>query len=464
MHSLFLKVFVWFWLAIVLVVTAYALSTRIAASAEGPLPFLRGPLTVFGLTAAEKYEQGGRHAVDDYLAVVEDATRTRAYLFDADGNEVSGREAPAKISGAALALVGAGEAKSQPQRIDIVVRMVETPSGKRMVIGGEIPRPLGMPLPFLPRIWWGQLLAVLLTAGIFCYALARYLSFPVVKLRAATQQLAAGNLSARVGAAQRRRRDELADLGRDFDVMAERLQALMASQRRLLHDISHELRSPLARLKIALELARHCEGVEAEWALGRIDSEADRLNDLIGQLLTLARLESSPPVADDHIDLKRLVDEVAVDANFEAQGTHRRVKVAASPGCIVAGNERLLRSAIENVIRNAVAYTREDTEVEVSLSYEKAEEYSRAVIRVLDWGPGIPESALGDIFRPFYRVADSRDRESGGLGLGLSISQRAVQAHGGKVTAFNASPAGLLVEIVIPSGDYLRPVTLGTGS
>jgi two-component system sensor histidine kinase CpxA len=290
-----------------------------------------------------------------------------------------------------------------------------------------------------------------LTASVFCYLLARYLSAPVVKLRAATQQLAAGDLSARVGAARNRRRDELADLGRDFDVMAERIESLMASQKRLLHDISHELRSPLARLKIALELARASDGPEAEWALERIEREADRLNDLIGQLLTLARLDSDSEKTDnDSVNLKRLVEEIALDADFEARNYNRSVEVVASQDCSITGNEQLLRSAVENVVRNAVSYTAEGTAVEVALRRRDTHEGAKAVITVLDKGRGVPQAVLANIFRPFYRVGDARDRQSGGIGLGLSISHRAVQAHGGTVTASNAPSGGLLVEIQLP--------------
>jgi signal transduction histidine kinase len=292
---------------------------------------------------------------------------------------------------------------------------------------------------------------VFLTTGILCYLLARYFSSPIVKLRAATQQLAEGNLSARVGAANVKRRDELADLGRDFDIMAERIQSLIASQQRLLHDISHELRSPLARLKIALELARQDDEEEARWALDRIEREADRLNDLIGQLLTLARLESKSLTVDsDAVDLKRLVQEVVQDADFEARNYNRGVQVVASDNCVIVGNERLLHSAIENVVRNAVSYTAEGTVVEVALRCQSDGEEGRAVISVLDQGAGIPQAALAHIFRPFYRVADARDRQSGGIGLGLSISQRAVEIHNGTIEASNASTGGLLVEIHLP--------------
>ena len=213
----------------------------------------------------------------------------------------------------------------------------------------------------------------------------------------------------------------------------------------------HELRSPLARLKIALELARQDEGAEVQWALDRIEREADRLNDLIGQLLTLARLDSkSPTINSDPVDLKRLVQEIVFDADFEARNHNRMVAMVKSEDCLVNGNEQLLHSAIENVVRNAMSYTAEGTAVEVSLQCEGEGEHSRAVIRVLDQGSGVPQAALADIFRPFYRVADARDRQSGGIGLGLSISQRAVEVHGGTVSASNASRGGLLVEIVLP--------------
>jgi signal transduction histidine kinase len=233
--------------------------------------------------------------------------------------------------------------------------------------------------------------------------------------------------------------------------MAERIQSLVDSKQRLLHDISHELRSPLARLKIGLELARKGDGPEAAWALDRIEREADRLNELIGQLLTLARLDSKPANRNaDSVDLKRLVDEIVADADFEARSAGRSVKLVTTDDCQIIGNEQLLRSAIENVVRNAASYTPEGTEVEVSLRCQNGDKDNRAVIRVLDRGSGVPQAALANIFNPFYRVADARDRQSGGSGLGLSITQRAVQIHGGSVSASNAPGGGLAVEILLP--------------
>ena len=450
MRSLFFKIFVWFWLAMALVVLASTLSSLMAFN-EGP-KHLGGQLAMYGLAATDKLAEEGTGGADNYLNLLERTTRTRAYLFDENANLAAGKEVPPKIREIAQSLAGEGQDKvSQTSKTDFVARKFIAFDGRTFIIAGEFPRPPAMMLPFRPHAWWLQSIAVFLTAGIVCYGLARYLSSPVVKLRAATQQLSAGDLSARVGAANGRRRDELADLGRDFDVMAERIQSLMDSQQRLLHDISHELRSPLARLKIALELARKGDGSEARWALDRIEREADRLNDLIGQLLTLARLDSKPQKKNAaSIDLKRLVDEVVADADFEAHSSCRTVRLVASQDCVIDGNEQLLRSAIENVVRNAASYTAEGTVVEVSLRCQNGNQNDRAVISVLDQGSGVPQAALANIFHPFYRVADARDRQSGGSGLGLSITQRAVQIHGGSVSASNAPGGGLLVEIVLP--------------
>ena len=180
------------------------------------------------------------------------------------------------------------------------------------------------------------------------------------------------------------------------------------------------------------------------------------MNELINQLITLARLDSNTPVAGgDKVDLKGLVEETVLDADFEARRNNRSVKLEASDDCLLAGSEPLLRSAIENVVRNAVSYTAEGTAVEVSLRCEGDGKQKHAVISVLDQGAGVPQEALAHIFRPFYRVADSRDRQSGGIGLGLSITRRAVEVHGGSVEAFNAPRGGLLVKIVLPIIEHL---------
>jgi two-component system sensor histidine kinase CpxA len=263
--------------------------------------------------------------------------------------------------------------------------------------------------------------------------------------------LADGNLSSRIGSDSIRRKDELGDLERDFDRMAERIESQMSSQQRLIHSISHELRSPLARLNVALGLARKQADAAVNGSLDRIKREAGRLNELIGSLLTLARWESgAQPMNCDTVELDALVREVAADADFEAQSRNRAVRVLTLQPCSITGVRDLLRSAIENVMRNAVKYTRKDSEVEVTLEHAHGLGQEIAVIRVRDHGDGVPESALENIFRPFYRVADSRERSSGGAGLGLSIAAKAVSLHGGQVKAENSPTGGLMVELRFP--------------
>jgi two-component system sensor histidine kinase CpxA len=291
---------------------------------------------------------------------------------------------------------------------------------------------------------------VALTAGLLCYALASYLSKPVKRLNQATRQLAQGDLNVRVSATMSQRQDELADLARNFDVMAARIQALMGAQRALLSNVSHELRSPLARLNVALGLARQRSGPEAGAALDRIERESEILNTLIGQLLELSRLESGPVGgAMTRVDLAGIVREVAADAEFEALSRNRKVSVKVEEPCEIVGVADVLRSALENIVRNAVTYTAENTEVEVVLS-RRNDGDPVAVLSVRDHGPGVPESALKDLFRPFYRVDNGGQRQANGTGLGMAIAEHAVRAHKGRVTAANAAEGGLIVEAVFP--------------
>jgi two-component system sensor histidine kinase CpxA len=275
---------------------------------------------------------------------------------------------------------------------------------------------------------------------------------PVARLRAATQLLAAGDLTARAGNPKSRRHDEIAGLVRDFDTMAGRLETLVKAQSRLLNDISHELRSPLARLNVALGLARQRSGPESASMLERIELEASRLNELIGRLLTLARLEDGEQrVPTTPVPLGEVVLNVAEDAEFEAQARHCHVRSDIPPGgWEVRGQVSLLHSAIENVVRNAIRYTREGSTVEIHLEKIESSNAAEAVVSVTDCGSGVPPDALEKLFQPFYRLDDDRGRQTGGVGLGLAITERAVRFHGGRVAAFNRAEGGLLVEIHLP--------------
>jgi two-component system sensor histidine kinase CpxA len=370
------------------------------------------------------------------------------FVFDLEGRELLDREAPEPAIDLARRVAESGtEEAVRHGGLHLAARPATDPAGRSLVVVGTLHRP-PRPLDLLePKALWWRLLLLALVVGALSLWLARHLSAPVGALRRATLRLSAGDLSARVGEPVDRRRDEIGQLARDFDAMAGRLETLVGSQRRLLRDVSHELRSPLARLTVALQLARDREGVRAAEALDRIERETGRLDELIGQLLLLERLEARAPDAEAvDFDLCDLLNEVVDDASFEASATKRGVELAADSPCRVQGYPALVRSALENVIRNAVRHTAEDTVVEVLIDCDD----ESAGITVRDHGPGVPEEHLETLFEPFSRVADARERSTGGAGLGLAIARRAVEVHDGTVTARNHADGGLEVSIHLP--------------
>ncbi len=459
-----------------LVGLALYLSTRATMSEQADRQgrqWIEMAISLVAQTAADTFEKQGPSALDRYINRVNRRRRFHISFLNEQGDILAGPALSPRARTLAMRAIQSGERQmefSEGERL--VAQGMVSSEGRQFALAGKIrtspPRfPPGRrrgQRPGPPFVWgalgipdadlWTQglrLLAMFLTAGIVCYGLARYLTAPLVKLRAATQKLADGDLAARVGQPKRGRRDELTDLGHDFDGMAERIQSMMAAQRRLLSDISHELRSPLARLHVALALIRQQAGGKTSDELDRIELEAGRLNKLISHVLTLTRMESGAvEIAHDDIDLAQMVAEVAADAEFEARSSEKRVSIISSEACVTVGNHELLRSAIENVVRNAVYYTADQTEVEIELKLVGKNRGS-AVIRVRDHGEGVRESELTEIFRPFYRVATARDRQSGGTGLGLAITQRAVYLHDGSVTAFNAPGGGLIIEIRLPA-------------
>jgi two-component system sensor histidine kinase CpxA len=248
-------------------------------------------------------------------------------------------------------------------------------------------------------------------------------------------------------AASQGRNDELGDLVRDFNTMADRIQALVSSQRQLISDVSHELRSPLARLIVAMDLARERKGNDP--AFDRMEKDFERLNEMVGRLLTVARLDAAgASVEMKHLNLSKLVADVVSDAEFAARERQRSVLFWGEHEIYVKGNGDLLRSAIENIVLNAVRFTAPGTVVDVRLQRDNAAD--SVLLRVRDHGPGIPESELGNIFRPFYRVANARDEQSGGVGLGLAITDRVVTLHRGKASAMNVAGGGLELSLRIP--------------
>ena len=457
--KLFLKIFLWFlaatalmWGVIIFVTRTFQtepMFSRWQRSARNQLLFYGG--TIEHISAI-----GGKADLDQLLARLEDNTAIKEVkLFTRDKQVLYGTSDDVADFDE---LTGRAEASGSPE-IDVSrtdsalgVKPLKLADGRQAVLAirWEPPR---APALFFDAGWLGyvRLFGLLLTGIFLCYLLASYLTAPIRRLRVATQKLASGDLHARVPRGAIQRRDELGDLGRDFDIMAERIESLVTSQQRLARDVSHELRSPLARLNVALEIAKQRSNPETAAVLERIEGESTRLNELISRLLTLAKLESgADSIEMARIDLAELVRDVAADADFEARARDRFVEVSAAEPCTVMGSEELLRSAIENVLRNAVRYTPERTVVGVSLSASNG----HAILQVTDHGGGVPDEELANLFRPFYRVGEARERTTGGTGLGLAIAERAVKAHKGNITARNTN-GGLSIEIEL---DTVKPI------
>jgi len=322
------------------------------------------------------------------------------------------------------------------------------PLNKDYVLLAEVPKPTRQQLLLDPQTLTSRLVATFMVAWLICYLLARSISTPILKLRRATQRFAEGDLDIRVTPSLGQKKGEFADLAKDFDSMAERISDLLQHQQRFLRDISHELRSPLARLNVALELARQQIGKDIA-PLSRIEQESERLNTLVGQLLTITRLQNQTLIRDKQpLDLADLLKRIVEDANYECQTSHLKTRLTAKTVGTVLGSEELIYRAIENVVRNAIHYTREGSVVDINLTSSK--DGSWAEISVLDHGPGVPESALPELFRPFYRVGESRERNGGGTGVGLAIAEQAIKLHGGKIWAENHAQGGLIFTILLP--------------
>ena len=449
MKSLFLRIFLSFWLAQALIIVLVILATLALRPRTSTWEALRATALNDAVAA---YEQGGDAQLRKYMEELDSTQHVRAYLFNEEGTELSHRTPPDW----AIRVASGGP---RMPRDGFLIPAPPVQRDSRSSSDGLHRYTLVMGLPPGPRVFFGPrgmpvrwLIIAVICSGLVCYFLSWYLTKPIVRLRAATRQLAAGDLSARSGAPSSRRRDEVASLMRDFDAMAERLEILVKAQSRLLNDISHELRSPLARLNVALGLARQRSDGESAEMLDRIELEASRLNELIGRILTLARLEDGEQgVPQTPVPLDELVANVAEDAEFEAQARHCHVHTVIPEGDWgVRGNASLLHSAVENVVRNAIRYTQEGTTVEVELTSEEGGNGPEAMLKVSDSGPGVPPSSLEKLFEPFYRIDDARGRLTGGVGLGLAITERAVRFHGGRVSAHNREEGGLRVEIRLP--------------
>jgi two-component system sensor histidine kinase CpxA len=443
MHSIFLRIFLLFWLAMALIVGASIATTFTIASREyGPQESQRRPSVA--IQASEVLARGGIAALKGWLPENKNAAGDRElFIVGPDGLDILGRRLPESAvrrlefmnrdpvpgnfrpSRAAPQIIGADGS---------IYTVLLTP--RRSRVFGALS---------LPEISLTILGIALIVSALTSWWLAEHLTAPIRRIQEGARALASEKLDARVSAGLEGRKDELAVLARDFDAMADQLRANRTAITQLLRDISHELRSPLARMRVALGLARQ-PPADFPRQLDRLEREIERLDAMISQVLKLARLHGTDALlARERFELDEVVEEVVRDANFEGAVKNCTISLQDAAHVAVLGNRELLRSAIENVLRNAVHYSPTDSQVDVSILRGD----SGLEILVRDRGPGVPAAALERIFEPFYRIAESRDRDSGGEGIGLAITARVMKAHGGSAKAANRH-GGLEVRLSLP--------------
>ena len=445
-RRLFWKIFLPFWVAQALLLGALYLRVHHHITSEHPwwIQPERREMPSLAALAAQRFEQQGQPGLDRLLDNLSLPNRSRFWLVDGNNRELTGRA----ISDQILHDAAAAERREglySSYEANILAARATTARGQYLLIAELTPPPLRERIPgdILWTLKWGTLFS-----AIICLVIAHYLTKPIERMRDATHELARGNLDIRAGENLGNRQDEIADLVRDFDTMAGELRNQIQSERNLLSGVSHELRSPIARIRLALALARDGDDDQQVEMLDRIEQDIIQLDSMLERILTVARLESGqqrPKL--EQVSLNEIVDDVLHDANFEAAATGAVVSYQGSDEIKVNGDAGLLRSAIENVVRNAIFYSGQGGRIEVKL--EKTN--GNAAISVRDNGPGVPENALPLLFKPFYRVDDSRGTNTGGMGLGLAIVKNAVAVHGGSVCARNLSPHGLDVELRLPT-------------
>jgi signal transduction histidine kinase len=305
-------------------------------------------------------------------------------------------------------------------------------------------------------------ISLVLLVTLLCLGLAYHIASPIHSIQSTARRVAQGDLKARVPSSVSRRFDELAALAKDFDSMVSRLDSLIQTQKNLLNSVSHELRSPLARINISLALLRKRFSADSDDLFQRLDRDVVKIDLLMGQLLTLSRLEARFSSAErQDVDFAQLVEEVAADANFEALALGKSVSLQTSDSIILRNADPdALRSACENIIRNAVRFTRPGSDVQIGLEVDRSVPEPLALLSVRDHGPGVPEDSLEAIFQPFYRINGDAEA-TGGNGLGLAIASEAIRMHRGTIRAENLQPTGLEIIIQLPAAHDIAPAPHG---
>jgi two-component system OmpR family sensor kinase len=471
MHSLFVRIFVLFWIAMAIIVGGSIAVTFTVAAREYESRELQHRPGATAIQASEVLGNGGIAALRKWLSANAHSIPDRdLYIIGPDGRDILGRRlsdnAARRLEYLDRESMGGPGSEPGPDAADLpplpprnfrpqrAAPQIVGPDGSTYTVLAVPRRPSIFGALSLPGISLMILCIALVVSAFASWWLAQHLSAPIRRIQEGARTLASESLDARAGAGLRvsagfeDRKDELAVLARDFDAMADGLIANRAVVTRLLRDISHELRSPLARMRLAVGLARRPTADSAR-QLDRLEREIERLDDLISQVLKLARLNGTDaPFEREALDLDEMLEEIVHDANFEGAAKNCTVAIdGGASGSAVTGSRELLRSAVENVLRNAVRYSPPGARVEVAV--ERSD--GGLAIWIRDRGPGVPAADLESIFEPFFRVAESRDRDTGGEGIGLAITSQVMRAHGGSARAGNRAGGGLEVRLALPA-------------
>jgi two-component system sensor histidine kinase CpxA len=453
---LFIKVFLWFWLTVLALFAIFLASRMLGTRLLPSTDIVSSFAPRVSDEAAHAYESGGPHQFEQFERGLVGQSGIELYLIDGYGKDVLSRPIPSDSLSIVRAARSDGHVLSRfGFRSHSSSYKFTSPSGRPYVllvrsglqVGKFLDSTAGGGLPLFG--------ANLLMVTIFCFWLTHHIVAPIQGIQSAARMVAAGDLSVRAPAEISKRHDELAALAADFDAMVERMSAFVRSHKDLLSTVSHELRSPLTRLIMSLTLLRKQSPPDSEELLQRMERDVERVDTLMGQLLTLARLETGlSSDARESVDLSQLVQEVVADGDFEARSCGKAVKLQAEGGIVIEkADQQALRSACENIVRNAIRFTAPGSEVGVVVKTERMGPSSQVVLLVRDYGPGVPEELLQQIFQPFFRVKEpSGDpRANKGTGLGLAIALEAIRQHRGTIVATNANPMGLEVKIMLPT-------------
>jgi two-component system, OmpR family, sensor kinase len=427
MSRLFVRIWLTFW-AVLAATFVAALAIDYGLALQRARDIDRLSPQALAMSGAEAFRTGEFNGRRWILAEHSRLPELQIMVVAPDGREITGRS-PAEVAGALSSRSGASP---------FPAAVVERVNGQPYRFVFRRSRSLVFDLWDVLLQPWVLAGLVLVISGAGSAFLARSFTGPIRHLQARVRMIASGSLDSRMGVALTGRGDELGVLAGDIDQMADRLQALIAARDALLRDVSHELRAPLARLRAAAELDLQRGGREAAFAI--IDREIDRLDALIGQILRFSRLEAEPGLALEPVDLVALIEGLAEDARLEGGGADKRVTVRGGDPALLMADPRLMRSAVENVLRNAVRFSPKGGDIEIGIAV-----HSRHVrLQVLDGGPGVSPQDLPHIFEPFRG-------EGSGAGLGLAIARRIIGLHGGSISAENRpAAAGLVVTIILP--------------